>query len=204
MHRLNILVVEDDPIIAEDIGRYLEEFGHEVAGTAYTVSDALSLAQIHKPKLVLLDIHLTEHTDGIDLGIWFRKNMPIPLIFITAFSDSIILEMAKKVHPDSYLIKPFNKEQLKIAIDICSENYYHPDPEQQRIKRIYRFNRYLEEPLSEREVEVVRLVAEGLNNRIIANRLFVSENTIKTHLKNIFYKTSALNRTDLISRLNKA
>lgn len=204
MERLKILVAEDNVRIADDICHYLRELGHQVIGKAYTAEKARMLALQHTPQIALLDIHLEKHMDGIDLGIWFRKNLPVPVIFLTAYTDSITLQKAKEVHPDFYLVKPFNKLQLKIAIEIVGYNYYHPDTEQQKTMKLFRFCSSLMEPLSEREVDVLKLVEEGLNNRQIAERLFVSKNTVKTHLKNIFVKTTARSRADLLSKLNQA
>ena len=70
-----------------------------------------------------------------------------------------------------------------IAIEIAGDNYYNADEEQQKVLKLYRFSNRLAEPLSKREMDVLTLLEQGLNNRQVAQRLFISENTLKTHLK---------------------
>lgn len=200
---LHILVVEDDPFIADDIARLVMGFGHTICGVAGSFNEAVDHCMTHQPSLVLIDIHLTRKDEGIELAEWVRDKLPVPIIFLTAYSDQETLLKAKAVHPDHYLIKPFNDVQLKIAIEIAADNFYNPDHDQQLVQKLLRFNALLTEPLSKREADVVRLLDDGLTNQQIADRLFVSENTVKTHLKNIFLKASALSRTELLSKFNQ-
>ncbi len=201
--KLKILILEDDAIVAEDIRHYLAELGHCPLGPAFTVNDAIKICDGDRPEMALLDINLSGSKDGIDFARWLSANLPIPVIFLTAYADIFTLEKAKEVHPEHYLIKPFNKQQLKIAIELAGYNYYHPNSEQQRNLRFFRFNQQLAEPLSERELDVLKCLDDGFNNRQIAEKLFVSENTVKTHLKNIFMKTDAQSRTELISKIHQ-
>ena len=203
MDRLKVLIVEDDAIVAEDLFYYLEELGHQPLGPAYSSEDAKDLAQENQPHIAMLDIHLSDTDSGIDLGAWFRENMPIPIIFLTAYADENTLAQAKKVHPEHYLLKPFNKLQLKVAVEIAGNNYYNPNTEQRKIQKLYKFSNQLTEPLSNREIDVLQLLEEGYPNRQIAAALFVSEHTVKSHLKNIFSKTDSQSRADLISKLNR-
>ncbi|TVR83967.1 MAG: DNA-binding response regulator [Saprospirales bacterium] len=154
-------------------------------------------------QLALLDIHLQKHMDGIELAKWMSDHNPVPFIFLTAFRNEITLEKAKAVHPAYYLVKPFDKTQLKIAIEIAGSNYYNPNSEQQLSRKIYKFNRSLFTPLTSREIEIMRHLAVGLNNRELSQKLFLSEHTIKSHLKSIFLKTGAKSRADLIGRINQ-
>lgn len=202
MDRLRILVVEDDAIIAEDVCVHLEDLGHVALGPAYTSLDAQTLARKHTPHVAILDIHLSETDSGIDLAAWFKANIPIPIIFLTAYADERTLGKAKEVHPEQYLLKPFSKLQLKVAVEIAGHNYYNPDSEQQKELKIYRLNSQLLDPLSRREIEVLLMLNEGHSNQQIAEKLFITEHTVKSHLKNIFAKTGAQSRTDLLSRLN--
>lgn len=201
MESLKILIVEDDAIVADDIKSCLEELGHCPVGPAHESVKARQLLSCEKPQLALLDIHLQSHMEGIDLAEWMLIHRPVPVIFLTAFSDEITLSRAKAVHPAHYLMKPFDKMQLKIAIEIAGSNYYQSDSKQLLTRRLFKFNRHLTCRLSSRELEVLRFLAEGLSNREMAEKLYVSEHTIKSHLKSIFLKTDARSRTDLISRI---
>jgi DNA-binding NarL/FixJ family response regulator len=204
MSTLKILVVEDDAIVAEDIRQCLSFLGHIVLGPAYHAESAKALVQQTKPHLALLDIDLSTGEDGISLAKWLKTNFPLPVIFLTAFADQFTLERAKAVHPEYYLIKPFNSTQLKVAIEIAGFNYYEPDIQQQHTFKIHRFVSQLKEPLSCRETDVLKLLEQGLNNRKIAENLYLSEHTVKSHLKNIFLKADIKSRAELISKINHA
>lgn len=203
MKKYKILVVEDDAIIADDIQNFLSEIGHQPLGPAYNKTMAEQLCKSHEIELALLDIHLDGSEDGIDLALWIRQNYTIPIIFLTAFSDSMTLEKVKEVHPEHYLVKPFNEPQLLVAIEIAMNNFYHPNVNHSNANKINLLNQKLHDAFTDREVEVLALLLEGLSNQEIAKRMFVSVNTIKTHLKNIFVKTNAKSRTHLIRKLDE-
>lgn len=202
MKSRRILVVEDDPIIANDLTYMLRELGYRVLGPAHTLSEGIECAGMTSPELALLDIHLEKADDGIRMAEWLRINKAVPIIFLTAYADELTISKAGKVHPDHYLVKPFREESLKAAIEIACSNFYHPDLEQQIHTKIQKFNATLTASLSNRELELLKFVNEGLSNKNLADRLSVSENTIKTHLKHIYSKAGVNSRNELIGALN--
>ncbi len=115
-----ILIVEDEAIIAEDIRILLENEGYEVVGACSTVEKAIELAREKRPDLAIVDIVL-EKGDGVRLAEKIIKEMEIPVIFVTAYSDKATLERVLKVQPYSYVLKPFEARELlgivKIALD---------------------------------------------------------------------------------------
>ncbi len=203
MKSLRILVVEDNAVVAADIAACLEELGHCPVGPSYQLQQAKELVRGNELHLALLDIHLQQPMDGIELAEWMLEHKPVPVIFLSAYSDDITLSRAREVHPAHFLIKPFDKEQLKIAIEIAKTNYYFPDSMQRISRQLYKFTRQLNQPLSKSELSVLKLLTEGYSNRKIAEKLFVSEHTVKSHLKKIFLKTEVKSRTDLLSKLNQ-
>lgn len=203
MYKLRILVVEDDAIVASDIADYLRELGHRPLGPAYTLKQAKTLIETNEFHLALLDIHLQNPTDGIELAEWMFDRKPVPVIFLSAFTDDLTISRVRKVHPAHFLVKPFDKTQLKIAIEIAKTNFYAPDSSQQISRQLYKFTQNLSHDLSKSEIGVLKLLTEGYSNREMAEKLYLSEHTIKSHLKNIFLKTEAKSRTDLISKLNQ-
>lgn len=202
MQSLNILVVEDDAIVAEDIRQCLSIMGHQVLGPAYHVEGAKELLQTTKPQLALLDINLSSAEDGINLATWIKTYFPLPIIFLTAYADKFTLERAKAVHPEYYLLKPFNSNQLKVAIEIAGFNYYEADNENLHAFKMQRFISQLNDALTCRETDVIKLLEQGMNNREIAENLYLSEHTVKSHLKNIFLKADVKSRAELISKIN--
>ncbi|HTA28594.1 MAG TPA: response regulator [Bacteroidia bacterium] len=123
MSKIKVAIVEDEVIIARNITDNLIALGYEVVGPAVNYTTALELIEKEKPDLLLLDIQLSGRKDGIELAQAVKKAMPLPFIFLTANSDSATIERAKRTEPNAYLVKPFTKEDLFTAIEICLYNY---------------------------------------------------------------------------------
>jgi len=123
MSKVKILVVEDELIIAEDIRMMLEDLGYEIIGTAPGYSEAIGLMNKDLPDVVLIDILLAGGKDGIALAETIREKHNLPFIFITSHSDNATVERAKLVHPDGYLVKPFEKKDLFTSIEIAFSNF---------------------------------------------------------------------------------
>jgi len=117
--RANILIVEDERIIAEDIRRSLENLGYSVLSIVSSGEKAIDEANEKSPDLVLMDIVLKGKMDGIDTAGKIRSRFNIPVVYLTAYSDDIILERAKITEPFGYIIKPFNERELHINIEIA-------------------------------------------------------------------------------------
>lgn len=115
---IKILIVEDELIIAEDIRNMLSSIGYEVIDVAMDFDDAIAILEKQKPDLILLDVNLNSHKDGIDLAELINEKYKIPFIFTTSYSDSATLNRAKNTHPVNYLVKPFKKEQLYSTIEM--------------------------------------------------------------------------------------
>jgi DNA-binding LytR/AlgR family response regulator len=116
---VQILIVEDELIIAEDISNMLEKMGYDVIGIAMDFDEAVTVLETKKPDLILLDINLNGKNDGIDLANVINGKCKIPFIYLTSYSDATTLERAKNSNPLNYLIKPFKEQQLFTAIEIA-------------------------------------------------------------------------------------
>ena len=117
--RANILVVEDEIIIAADLEQRLTELGYNVCGTADTGEEALALAEQHQPDLVMMDIVLQENMDGIRTAEIIRDRWGVPVVFLTAYADAERLERAKLTYPFGYLLKPFQQRDLQITVEMA-------------------------------------------------------------------------------------
>lgn len=116
MTELRIVITEDDAIIALDIERQVAAMGHTVVGVAATAEEALRIVEERQPDLVLLDIRLKGAVDGIAVAEEIQRRFSTPIIFITAYSDKSVIERARAVQPQGYLVKPIRKEDLAEAI----------------------------------------------------------------------------------------
>jgi DNA-binding LytR/AlgR family response regulator len=121
---IHILIVEDDPIIAADIGWQLRDLGMEVAETCETGEEALVFLAAHRPNLILMDIQLAGDLDGIQTAIQIREKYDIPLIFLTSNTDEKTFSQAKAARPAAFLSKPFRSVDLRHAIDLAISQIY--------------------------------------------------------------------------------
>lgn len=121
MRKARILIVEDEIIIVRGLEDALGKLGYRVCGFALSGEDALSLVEKQKPDLILIDIFLQGHMDGIELAGTVRSHFRIPVIYITAYSDREVLERAKLTDPYGYIVKPFRDSQLKVTVELALE-----------------------------------------------------------------------------------
>lgn len=117
MAQTNILVVEDERLVALDIQTRLEHLGYTVPEIASSGKEAIQRAGDLRPHLVLMDIKLKGPVDGITAAETIRARFDIPIIFLTAYADDSTLQRAKISEPYGYLLKPFEEQELLTAIE---------------------------------------------------------------------------------------
>ncbi len=122
MSTIKIGIVEDEVIIADHIASILIQLGYAVPEPVGSYAEAIQMIDEERPDLLLLDVQLRGKKDGIDLAAKINESYAIPVIFLTANADSATLQRAKQVSPATYLIKPFTKDDLYAAIEICLHN----------------------------------------------------------------------------------
>jgi two-component system, response regulator PdtaR len=128
MQNLKILIVEDEHLIANDIQGLLTDWGYDIVGCANRADQAINYFEKYSPDMVLLDIHLGEKTDGVDLARHFNSIRKVPLVFLTAQADFQTVERAKTVEPAAYLLKPFDERHLHISLELAMSNFSHKTP----------------------------------------------------------------------------
>ena len=119
MAKANILIVEDERIVAMDIRNSLEALGYTIAGHADRGEDAVQKAMTLHPDLILMDIVLKGEMDGIQAAEQIQKHSNVPLIFLTAFSDQATLERARVTEPFGFIVKPFDERDLASNIEMA-------------------------------------------------------------------------------------
>ncbi len=112
--RTNVLIIEDEPIIAADIEGLVEDLGHTIDGIAATHTDAVNAAADKKPGLVLADVQLADGSSGIEAVDEILKSYDVPVIFITAFPERLLT--GDKPEPAYLISKPFKPANVKAAI----------------------------------------------------------------------------------------
>ena len=203
MSKLRVLIVEDEPVIAENISMYLDNADFEVSGIAYDSAEANEQLQHNTPDAAILDINLESDEDGIDIANRINQRYQLPFLFLTSYSDKETLQRAKAVNPSGYIVKPFNEKTLLASLEIAISNHAAEKNHNQPSLNLEKINRQLLSKLSDREFEITQFVYSGITNSQIAGKMFLSVNTIKTHLKNIYLKLDGNSRIAIISRLRE-
>lgn len=117
---LRILIVEDEALIAEELQERLARLGFQTAAIVDTAAKAIDAVERTRPGLVLMDIRIKGPTDGIETAQFIRAHYKLPVIFLTAHSDSATLRRAKLTAPFGYVLKPFQERELLVAIEMAT------------------------------------------------------------------------------------
>jgi DNA-binding LytR/AlgR family response regulator len=123
VEKINILIVEDESIVALDLANGLERDGYNIAGIADNAEEALQLFNDNEVDIVLMDVNIMGKKDGIDTAIAILKQKAVPIIYLTAFTDAVTIDRIKQTHPAAFLSKPYNLTNVRIAIDLAVNNF---------------------------------------------------------------------------------
>jgi signal transduction histidine kinase len=151
-----ILIVEDEWVIALDIKQHLNKLGYKVSGTANSAAKALELVAASKPDLVLMDIYLQGDKSGIEAAEQIRQQFYIPVVFLTAHADEATLTQAIATHPYGYIVKPFEEQDLIIAIQVALANHLAEEAIRQALKK--------EKQLNELKSQFISIVSHEFRN----------------------------------------
>lgn len=119
LNNYKILIAEDEMIIAMDIRICLEKAGYQVSAMVTTGAEAVSKALETHPQLILMDIGLKGHLDGISAASQIRQQLDVPIIYLTSYSNKTVLERAKLTDAYAYLLKPFEEQTLLSTIEVA-------------------------------------------------------------------------------------
>jgi NarL family two-component system response regulator LiaR len=193
---IRVLITDDHGVVRQGLRMFLSlDPEIEVVGEAENGREALAMARELRPDVVLMDL-LMPVMDGIQATGAIRSEMPeVEVIALTSVLEDASVTGAVKAGAIGYLLKDTDAEELKRAIQAAAEGRVHLAPE--AAARLMREVRAPESPeeLTERETEVLRLLARGKANKQIASTLFVSEKTVKAHVSSILKKLGVRSRT---------
>ncbi|GAA3739954.1 DNA-binding NarL/FixJ family response regulator [Spinactinospora alkalitolerans] len=203
-----VVVVDDQALVRQGIRGLLEVAEVEVVGVADDGQSALDVIAATAPDVILLDLRMPRYD-----GIWTLKQLRgrgigIPVLVLTTFADDTLVLDALRAGARGYLLKDVTLEQLTRAVHTLAEGGTLIAPS--ITDRLLRAIRSGPSPvgadappvqdLTERELEVLRLVAEGYSNREISEALFLVEGTVKNHVSTILLKLGARDRTNAVLR----
>jgi len=197
---IRVLIADDHPLIREGLrGLLAAEPGLELVGEAADGSEAVEKTALLRPDVILLDL-LMPVKSGIEAIIEIKENDPkARILVLTSFADDDQVFPALRSGALGYLLKDSSPQDLLRAIRSVyrGESSLHPTIARRLVLQFTQPAVYssTENPLTQREVEVLKLVAQGLSNQNIADELVVSERTVGKHVGNILEKLHLANRT---------
>jgi len=198
---IKVLVVDDHAVVRAGITKILEtEVDITIVGEAVDGEDAVTKALELKPDVILMDIFMPRLT-GLESMLAIKARLPLVQVLILTVSDrEEDLFKALRFGAQGYLLKRANINQLPEAIrkTAAGESMLSPDVAAKLVAE-FRQQQEHETKLSDREIEVLLAVGEGLTNTEVARRLFISESTVRTHLQRILEKLHLKNRAEAIA-----
>jgi DNA-binding NarL/FixJ family response regulator len=203
---MRVLLADDHPLFRDGLAALLRARGMTVVGEANNGMEALELARAIKPEVILMDVNMPQ-MDGLEATRRIKAELPeTKIVILTVSDEDENLFQAIKFGAEGYLLKSLQSQAFFDLIDGIARGEAPISPEL-ATKILDEFSRRLKddartghtEDLTEREKQVLELVAEGSTNRDIASRLNVTENTVKYHLKNILEKLHLRNRAQAVA-----
>lgn len=198
--KISVVLVDDHHIVLDGLESLLQKDGEfNVLASLHSGEEVLEFLRREQPQILLTDYSLPG-ISGVDFVRQVRKNYPgVKIIVLSMHDESHIIKNILKEGVEGYLLKNIQHSELKSAIRHVSQGLPYVSPEVTRLL-VDEMNRPKEEAelLTERELDVLRLIAQECPNKVIAERLFISERTVETHRKNIFRKTKTSSLVGLI------
>lgn len=207
---IRVLVVDDQRVVREGLVTLLGLLsGVEVVGAAVDGEDAVQLAADLRPDVVLMDVRMPR-CDGVEATRRLRECDPnIKVLMLTTYGDDRSVIDALRAGARGYLTKDAGAEQIQTALRQLADGHAAIDPSVQhhvvdalastRSSSAARGSPELPDGLTTREAEVLSLIAQGMSNREIAERLVVNETTVKSHINHLFAKTGVRDRAQAVT-----
>ena len=193
---LRILIVDDHPLVRQGISSIVtSEPGMSVVAEAATGYEGVEMFRRHKPDVTLMDLRLPDMS-GIDALAAIRMEFrDARIAILTTFEGDVEVQRALKAGASGYMLKSMRRKELVQTIRRVAGGGKVVDPEM-----AVQMSSYLgDEMLTEREIEVLQRIPAGMRNRDIADQLFISEETVKVHVRHILEKLGASDRTHAVT-----
>jgi DNA-binding NarL/FixJ family response regulator len=206
MDVIKVLVIEKDPDLAKQIETCLINIGYQVSAMYATVQDALPEITTNVPTLILLDID-DNNEQAVRLAGMVKMKYNLPVVYLTALETDDAIHAVKKAQPQGqivkYILKPFDERNMKVGIELGLHNHIQQQKRPAARLSLFIINKKCTPPLTEREFEVLSLMYNGKDTQEIAEQLFVSPNTVRTHVANIYLKMEVNSRAAAIAKVRQ-
>lgn len=198
---MKIVIVDDDIFVSGALTTILEASEKiTVAATGSDGTEAVDLYRVYQPDVLLMDIRMKEKS-GLDASAEILKEFPdARILLLTTFSDDEYIVKALKLGAKGYLLKQDYASILTALEAVCSGQTVFGTEIMSRIPELIHSGssfHYEDYDISRRELEIIRLIADGLSNKEIASQLFLSEGTVRNYLSSILDKLQLRDRTQV-------
>jgi DNA-binding NarL/FixJ family response regulator len=198
---IHVLIIEDEVMIAEDLAETCRSYGYHVIEPAYAPGDALNKLKSEKVDLVLLDINLESNINGIEIASFINDQLQLPFIYLSSYSDPRTLTEARNTKPMAYITKPFKRADIYTTIEIALQNWGLLNSK--GFPTVTDINSCLLTKITSREYELLKEIHQGKSNQQVAEKLHISLNTVKSHLKNVYSKLEVDSRVAALSKIRQ-
>ena len=201
---IRVIIADDHPMVREGLASMLTARGIEIVGEAATGREAIELVKSVNPSVVLMDVRMPD-LDGLEACRLLHRDRPdLPVIIVTTYENPAYMAKAVSAGAAGYILKGTSRDELLQAVRAVSEGgmLWDRGLMQQVVRKTVQDlptaqpqeDEQLVEPLTAREREILALIAQGMNNREIAEALSVTVSTVKTHIEHILAKLQATDR----------
>lgn len=193
----SVLVADDHPAVVEAVADVLSEHGIEIAGRARDGNDAVEQIELRKPTVAILDLRMPGQS-GIEVARHVAKSAPeTAVILYTAFGDRALLTEALDAGARGFVLKEAPLAEVVRAVELVAAGRTYVDPVLAGVLSSSAADKIPN--LTQREREVLRLLADGMANEEIGKELFISPETVRTHVRKAMAKLDADTRTEAVA-----
>jgi two-component system response regulator DegU len=201
---IRLLLADDHQMLREGLRRSMEEVGFDVVGEARDGDEAVRLAADLAPDVVLMDVTMPD-VNGVEATRRLHEQSPdVRIVMLTMHADHDVLDEAFTAGAVGYLVKDCSTDEVAAAVRLAAdgETAMSPDLAASMLAEVRRLE--AQEPVDDeravtkREEEVLQLIADGCSTPEVAERLFISQKTVKNHLASIYQKLDARDRTQAV------
>jgi two-component system response regulator DegU len=200
---IRLMLADDHRMLREGLRRSMIDQGFDVVGEARDGEEAVRLAEELHPEVILMDVTMPE-IDGVEATRQIRASHPdIKIVMLTMHADQDVLTSAIRAGASGYLVKDCSTEEIASAVRMAAGGQTALSPQLaasmlDEVRRLDRPSSDGERVVTRREEEVLQLIADGCSTPEVAEKLYISQKTVKNHLASIYQKLDARDRTQAV------
>ncbi|MCP3856038.1 MAG: response regulator transcription factor [Actinomycetia bacterium] len=202
---IRLMLADDHRMLREGLRRSMLEQGFDVVGEACDGAEAVEMAARLQPEVILMDVTMPG-LDGVEATRRVRSALPhVRVVMLTMHADQDVLADAVRAGASGYLVKDCSTEEIADAVRMAAngETALSPQLAASMLQEVRRLDQPVHEEeriITRREEEVLQLIADGCSTPEVAERLYISQKTVKNHLASIYQKLDARDRTQAVLR----